>query len=195
MPLQLDLYTAEISIHEIALGGDPTAAHEASIYRTRHLFGCTQAIKQWFEAFFTIPIADLNGITTSLMLQLRHIMGLFYVLTTIDEPGWKKEDVFEMIDLYTTLDRLAESFSQVPAALSFRGDIEEVNYAEERWTHVANTVRTLRTIWSGQDERGSAAPGASTAAMGADPINLDGIDFDIPGLDWLMDPSLMTYTA
>lgn len=122
-------------------------------------------------------------------------MGLFYILTTIDEPGWKKEDVFEIANLYTTLDRLAENFSQVPAALSFRGDIEAVNYEEEWWTHVANTVRTLRTIWAGQDERGNAAPGASTAAMGGDPINLDGIDFDIPGLDWLMDPSLMAYTA
>lgn len=130
------------------------------------------------------------------MLQLRHIMGLLYTLTTIDEPGWKKADVFEIINLYTTLDRLAETFSQVPAALSFRGDIDAVNYEEEWWTHVASTVRTLRTIWAGQDERGNAAQGVTSAAMVGDgTINVEGIDFDIPGLDWLMDPSMMTYTV
>lgn len=122
-------------------------------------------------------------------------MGLLYILSTIDEPGWKKEDAFAIIDLYTMLDRLADAFSQVPAAIDFRGDIDTVNYEDHWWTHVASTVRTLRNIWSGQDGRGNVGLGATSAAAIGDTFNLEGMDFDIPGLDWLMDPVAMTYVG
>lgn len=131
-------------------------------------------------------------------------MGLLYVLTNIDEPGWTKEDAASIIDLYSMLDQLAENFAQVPAAIDFRGDIDTAGYEDHWWTHVANTVRTLRSLWAGQDERGNiAAAGggfSSSATAGAaatnvgDAINLEGMEFDIPGLDWLMDPAMMGFT-
>jgi hypothetical protein len=60
-------------------------------------------------------------------------------------------------------------------------------------------------LWSGQEERGNLALGgacslsastgaAGTAATTGDAINLEGMDFDIPGLDWLMDPAMMGFT-
>jgi hypothetical protein len=142
------------------------------------------------------------------MMQMRHVMGLLYVLTNIDEPGWTKADASSIIDLYTMLDQLSNNFAQVPAAIDFRGDIDTANYDDHWWTHVANTVRTLRNLWSGQEERGNLALGgacslsASTGAAGAagaatttgDAINLEGMEFDIPGLDWLMDPAMMGFT-
>ena len=32
------------------------------------------------------------------------------------------------------------------------------------------------------------------AANAGDAINLEGMEFDIPGLDWLMDPAMMGFT-
>ena len=134
-------------------------------------------------------------------------MGLLYVLSNIDEPGWTKADASSIIDLYTMLDQLVNNFAQVPAAIDFRGDIDTAGYDDHWWTHVANTVRTLRSLWSGQDEQGNLAMGgacsvgagagasaAGAATTGDASINLEGMDFDIPGLDWLMDPAMMGFT-
>ena len=138
---------------------------------------------------------------TSNMMQMRHVMGLLYVLSSIDEPGWTKADAASIIDLYTMLDQLANNFAQVPAAIDFRGDIDAATYDDHWWTHVANTVRTLRNLWAAQDERGNVTAGGVPASAGAgaavnagDTINLEGMDFDIPGLDWLMDPAMMGFT-
>jgi len=194
----LQLHAAEISIHELALYGDPTAVRSPNIHRTRHLYACTQAIKSWCDVFLSIPIPDINGMCTSNMMHMRLVMGLLYVLSNIDEPGWTKQDASSIIDLYTMLDQLANAFSQVPAAIDFRGDIDTANYDDHWWTHVANTVRTLRNLWSAQDERGNVASGvsaASSAAIAGDSINVEGMDFDIPGLDWLMDPALMAFSV
>jgi len=197
--VQLQLHAAEISINELALYGDPTAVRSPNIHRTRHLYACTQAIKAWCDVFLTVPIADINGMCTSNMMQMRHVMGLLYVLSSIDEPGWTKQDASSIIDLYTMLDQLANNFAQVPAAIDFRGDIDTAGYDDHWWTHVANTVRTLRNLWSAQDERANVAPGVSSSstasATAGDVINLDGMDFDIPGLDWLMDPAMIGFTV
>lgn len=192
--VQLQLHAAEIAINEIALYGDPTATvRQPNIHRTRHLYGCTQAIKEWCDVFLAIPVPDINGVTTSILMQMRHVMGLLYVLTTIDEPGWTKADASAIIDLCAMLDRLANTFSQVPAAIDFQGDIDTVNHEDHWWSHVASTVRTLSSIWAGQELRGDIAPGASSAANIGDTINLEGMDFDMSGLDWLMEPAMMNY--
>ena len=201
--VQLQLHAAEISINELALYGDPTAVRQPNIHRTRHLYACTQAIRSWCDTFLAIPIPDINGMCTSNMMQMRLVMGLLYVLPNIDEPGWTKADASSIIDLYTMLDQLANNFAQVPAAIDFRGDIDTAGYDDHWWTHVANTVRTLRSLWSGQDERGSlamgeacsAGAGTGGAATAGDAINVEGMDFDIPGLDWLMDPAMMGCTV
>ena len=196
--VQLQFHAAEISINELALYGDPTIVRLPNIHRTRHLHACTQAIKSWCDVFLATPVFDINGMCTSNMMQMRHVMGLLYVLSNIDEPGWTKADASSIIDLHTMLGQLASNFAQVPAAIDFRGDIDTANYDDHWWTHVANTVRTLRNLWAGQDERGNVAPGASstsiTGVAAGDAICLDGMDFDIPGLDWLMDPSMVGFT-
>lgn len=196
--VKLHLHAAEVSITEAALFGDPTITRHSSA-RTQYLYACTQAVKQWYEIFFSIPIRDINGVTTSTMMQMRHAIGLLYVLSTIDEPGWRKEEVSDIVNLYPTLDRLANVLSQVPAAVSEQQDIDSSDYADHWWTHVASTIRTMRTIWAGQDELGnSVVPELISAAFGdAGSSNnaVDGTELDFPGLDWLMDPALMSFAV
>jgi hypothetical protein len=192
----LQFHSAEISINEMALYGDPTATSQhPNMHRTRHLYACTKAIREWCTVFLAIPIADINGITTHHLMQMRHLLGLLYVLSNIDEPGWRKEDVFAIADIFTLLGSLADKFSQVPAAVNFQGDIDTVDYEDYWWTHVASTLRTLKGLWAGQDGCGDVAAGASSAAPMGEAISLEGIDFDLPGLDWLMDPVMMNYTV
>ena len=197
--VKLHLHAAEVSITEAALFGDPTITRHSSAHRTQYLYACTQAVKQWYEIFFSIPIRDINGVTTSTMMQMRHAIGLLYVLSTIDEPGWRKEEVSDIVNLYPTLDRLANVLSQVPAAVSEQQDIDSSDYADHWWTHVASTIRTMRTIWAGQDELGnSVVPELISAAFGdAGSSNnaVDGTELDFPGLDWLMDPALMSFAV
>jgi hypothetical protein len=197
--VKLHLHAAEVSITEAALFGDPTVTRHSSAHRTQYLYACTQAVKQWYEIFFSIPIRDINGVTTSTMMQMRHAIGLLYVLSTIDEPGWRKEEVSDIVNLYPTLDRLANVLSQVPAAVSEQQDIDSSDYADHWWTHVASTIRTMRTIWAGQDELGnSVVPELISAAFGdAGSSNnaVDGTELDFPGLDWLMDPALMSFAV
>lgn len=168
------------------------------MHRTQYLHACAQAVNQWYDVFFNIQVRDINGATTSMMMQMRHAIGLLYVLSTIDEPGWRKEDVADIVNLYVILDRLANILSQVPAAVSEQQDIDSYDYVDHWWTHVASTVRTLRTIWAGQDELGNrVAPELTSAPSGnvgtSNPM--DGLEYDLPGLDWLMDPSMMAFTV
>jgi hypothetical protein len=200
--VKLHLHAAEVSITEAALFGDPTVARHSSANRTQYLYACTQAVKQWYEVFFSIPIRDINGITTSTMMQMRHAIGLLYILSTIDEPGWRKEDTSEIVNLYPTLDRLANILSQIPAAVSGQqdADVDSADYADHWWTHVAGTIRTMRTIWAGQDELGnSVVPELISAAFGGDAGTsndaVDGTELDFPGLDWLMDPTMMSFAV
>jgi len=196
--VRLHLHAAEVSITEAALFGDPTIVRHSSVHRTQYLYACTQAVKQWYEVFFNIPVRDMNGVTTSTMMQMRHAIGLLYILSTIDEPGWRKEDVSDIVNLYPILDRLANALSQVPAAASEQHDLDSSDYADHWWTHVASTIRTMRTIWAGQDELGnSAMPELVSAAVGnAGTSNaVDGTELDFSGLDWLMDPTMMSFAV
>jgi hypothetical protein len=197
--VKLHLHAAEVSITEAALFGDPTVARHSSAHRTQYLYACTQAVKQWFEVFFSIPIHEINGVTTSTIMQMRHAIGLLYILSTIDEPGWRKEEVSEIVNLYPTLDRLANILSQIPAAVSEQQDVDSADYADHWWTHVAGTIRTMRTIWAGQDEFGnSVVPELISAPYGGDAATsnaVDGTELDFPGLDWLMDPAMMSFAV
>lgn len=129
---------------------------------------------------------------------MRHAIGLLYVLSTIDEPGWRKDDVSDIVSLYPTLDRLANVLSQVPAAVSEQQDIDSSDYADHWWTHVASTIRTMRAIWAGQDELGnSVVPELISAAFGDGGTSnaVDGTELDFSGLDWLMDPAMMSFAV
>lgn len=193
--VQLHLHAAEVSITEAALLGDPTIARNSSVHRTQYLYACAQAVKQWCEVFFSIQLRDINGATTSTMMQMRHGIGLLYILSTIDEPGWRREDTSSIVNLYPILDRLANVLSQVPAAVSEQHDVDSADYQDHWWTHVASSVRTLRTIWAGQDEAGnSVAQELTSATFGEASNGAEGMEFDLPGLDWLMDPAMMSFT-
>lgn len=187
--VKLQLHFAEMSLLEIALCGDPTRIEQASFQRTKYLYACVQATRQWYSTLFSIPVAEMKGATTSVIMQMRHALGLLYALSTIDEPGWRKEDLASTIELYPTLDRLADFLSRIPSA-GIDGD------DENWWGHVASTVKTLRSIWAGQDEDGRTAVTVPTpfnnAVEGSDVVaSLDGMYFDFPGLDWLIDPVMM----
>lgn len=155
-------------------------------------------MNQWYDALFSIQVREINGVTTSMMMQMRLALGLLYVLSTIDEPGWRKDDVAGIVNLYPILDRLANILSQVPAAVSEQDDINSCDYEDHWWIHVSATVRTLRTIWAGQDELGNrVAPELTSVPPGdAGTINpMLGMEYDLPGLDWLMDPSMLSFTV
>lgn len=185
--VRLQLHSAEMAITEIALNGDPTKIDQSSFQRTKFLYACMHAVKQWIDTLLSIPEVQMNGAPTSLLIQTRHAMGLLYALSTIDEPGWRKEDLASTIELFSTLDRLGDFFSRI----TFTADAEGTD--EHWWGHVASTVRTLRSIWSGQDDAGQnvtvPVPHSSNSTEGSGAV--DGMDFDFPGLDWLIDPAMM----
>lgn len=97
----------------------------------------------------------------------------------------------EFIGLYSILDRLGDLLSQVPAAIGAQRSIDAPNYEDHWWTHVSGTIRTLRALWSGNN----AVPGSNPVANGDAAAIGDGLEFDFPGLDWLMDPAMMAYTV
>lgn len=190
--MQLQLHAVEIALAEIALNGDPTVATRTSSRRFQYLYMSTQATKQWFETFLIIPVADMNGMPTSTLMQMRHALGFLFALSTVDEAEWTKKDMADTVGLYPILDRLASVLSQIPAAVSARGFSDAGECDDHWWTHVASTVRTLRSIWSGRDEHGDgAAPELAAFIPGDTRHSVETLDFDFPGLDWLVDPAMI----
>lgn len=191
--VQLQLHAVELSLAEVALNGDPTVDSRSSTRRFQYLYISTRAVNQWFETLFAIPVDEMNGIPTSTLMQMRHALGFLFALSTIDEPEWSKQDLVDTVGLYPILDRLASLLSQIPAAVSARGISDAGECEDHWWTHVASTVRTLRSIWSGRDEHGNrAAPELTSFVPGDARYPAEAMDFDLPGLDWLIDPAMLS---
>ncbi|KAK3068900.1 hypothetical protein LTR53_013178 [Teratosphaeriaceae sp. CCFEE 6253] len=150
--VQLHTFAAQLVINEVALSDDPLIREQfdamapPSWARLRHLHACVSAIKSWTDVFFSLRPVEIRGWPVTLMLQFRHCIGMLFILSTLDDPLWSKEDVRSTIDLTAIIERACNLFRSVADASGIDTDLEV--RGQDVWTHSAEKMHTLATNWA-----------------------------------------------
>ncbi|KAK3617826.1 hypothetical protein LTR56_025036 [Elasticomyces elasticus] len=186
---------AQIAINEVGLSGDPSLREQnvglalPNLTRVKQLHASLQAIRSWLEVFFWLPLNIVRGIPTSIILQMRHCMGILFVLSSLDDPSWNTADVRVSLDILVVIDRFSERFRSIARA----GGIDANGEAQghDVWTNSAERIQTLRSVWTDklraqqtaipQDSYASLTPATSVN----DAIFSNWDDLDFTNFDWL----------
>jgi hypothetical protein len=82
------------------------------------------AIERWFEVFHATPNALWIGTHFGTFTQYGHCTILLFKLSTLDEPGWDKNDVKKRADLLEILERLATRLDTIPQEFNLVDTVE-----------------------------------------------------------------------
>ncbi|KAK3640069.1 hypothetical protein LTR56_012044 [Elasticomyces elasticus] len=193
--LQLQGYAAQIAINEVGLSGDPSLKDPnvglalPNLTRVKQLYASLQAIRSWLEVFFSLPLNIVRGIPTSIILQMRHCMGMLFVLSSLDDPSWNTADVRASLDILVVIDRVSERFRSIAQA----GGIDANGEAQghDVWTNSAERIQTLRSVWADKlRAQQTAIPQNSYASLTPatsvnDAIFSNWDDLDFTNFDWV----------
>lgn len=118
-PVLLNLYATDIIIHETILHKPHSPSQQSlpDLQRLALLDSLLIAIERWFDVFLAVPNSQWIGTPFGSFSQYGHCAILLFKLTTLDEPGWDKEDVKRRADLLEILERLASRLETVPQDL------------------------------------------------------------------------------
>ena len=166
--LQLQIYSTELVIHEVALSKGDHFGPGPDLQRLDCLFSCLNAIRHWFEIFLTLPIAEYFGVSMAVCIQLAHCMIALYRLSTFECQEWDRSQVRNFANLSEILDRLISNFAQVKTTLELdQGILED----KDIFYVTSRTLSHIKTWW---DSKITAEP------VGPDSINLDESMGEVP---------------
>jgi hypothetical protein len=102
----------------------PTSTGLPDLQRLAGLESLLTAIERWFEVFHATPNALWIGTPFGTFTQYGHCTILLFKLSTLDEPGWDKNDVKKRADLLEILERLAARLSTIPQEFNLVDTVE-----------------------------------------------------------------------
>ncbi|KAI4098968.1 MAG: hypothetical protein L6R37_006216 [Teloschistes peruensis] len=117
--LLLEIYIAELSVHEIGFSQAQDELTGAFNLRFECLSGCLQAIKCWIDVFLTIPPTEYVGFSASIYAMMARCLVDLWRLSTCDYPEWDHDLVRETLDVSSVLEQTQKNFSQVKDAAGF----------------------------------------------------------------------------
>jgi hypothetical protein len=174
----MELYDAELRIHEIGLSQAPDIFSGQYNRRLECLCACLNAAKSWVEVFLSIPPAQYVGFSTSTYVNLMRCVVCIYRLATFEHPEWDRGLVQENLDVSLFMETMERNFSQVKEAAGL-----DLNGSEDMDTFsmVAARTRGIKMWW---DATTAPSMGSLDVASGAE-IG----DFPMEFLDdeWLRD--------
>ena len=181
----LHLYHSEIQIHEIGLSSAIDSTSPLTFQQLKSVCACNEAIKSWFEVFFSIPISAYIAFPSPIFTQLMTCLITLYRILTFDNPAWDKDAARQTADLIPIFDRVLANGEQAPKALgldnsgSLDGDV---------FTRSVKMLRTLRPAWEAKLRRNNpVAADAPTPQSNEDILLADSLPTDFSDNDWLMD--------
>lgn len=163
------LHATSLTIHEIALDHMPIIS---DFPRLDCLYASLDAIKSWFEVFFSIPPTAYVHLPFSIVSQLTHCLLVGYRLSTLEDPAWDTARARTNVDVLLVLDQVIENMAQV-IDQETNGDI---------LSGIANALRTMRVRWE-------ARLGSELVISNADQALFNGLSMDfLDNDDWLNIP-------
>ncbi|KAI2866845.1 hypothetical protein CBS147343_163 [Aspergillus niger] len=114
--LQMELYSAEMMIHEIGFSSDPTIFPRQSNQQFECLCACLQTIKSWTDNILALQPVEYVGLSCLMCANMARSFINLYRLTVCDYPVWDRKLVQETIDVSWVLETAAQRFTQVKDA-------------------------------------------------------------------------------
>ena len=165
--LLLELYNADLCIHEIALSQETHLFTFHFNQRFECLRACLQATKSWIDVFRSIPPTRYVGLSICTYAQLSRTFIILWRLSTCEYPEWDRSLVRETLDVPSILDEAQETFAQVRMAADLDRDVSQ---DADFFSIMAARLRSVKFLWD-----------AMSASM-ADPFDPSSRDdlIDIP---------------
>ncbi|KAK5988996.1 Transcription factor -like protein [Cladobotryum mycophilum] len=111
--------------------------------RIESMYAAVVAVKNWYEAFFSVPIPSFPGLPFNNYVGLAQMHSLLYNLTVAEDPLWDKDIVRSTADLLLYLDQTTDVFFKVDAVYGFKYEGEDSSI----FAKCARMLRNIRSVW------------------------------------------------
>lgn len=117
---QFYLHSTETAILECFLSRKPQqndrtgASH---FRRLQDLQSILDSVERWLALFLDMPLLYWTGVSVDTFAQFTHSLVVLLRLTTLEEPGWDREEVRGRVDVFDVLDRACEMVDRIPGEL------------------------------------------------------------------------------
>lgn len=75
------------------------------------------SVERWLSLFMNMPLVYWTGVSMDTFTQLTHSLVVLFRLTTLDEPGWNRDEVRKRADVFDILDRACDQIDRIPGEL------------------------------------------------------------------------------
>ncbi|KAL5333384.1 hypothetical protein BJX70DRAFT_381181 [Aspergillus crustosus] len=175
------IHSTTLAINELALTDTPilSITDPSDFQRLNSLHACLDAIKSWFNVFFSISPAAYTHLPFSIISQLMHCLGTLYRLSTLDDPAWDTANVRKSVDVLLILDQVIDQAMSLAVS---DGDV---------FSRRAQTLSSMKARWEAKLRSNVVLPAVSASAE--ETLNA-GFPVDLSGDDWISD-ILMNWNA
>ncbi|KAI0160957.1 putative C6 transcription factor [Hypoxylon sp. FL1284] len=154
------LHTANSNEPLLATPGNSSSANNAGYERVECLWRSVNAIKSWFEIFFTFSPQTTAGHSFLLRAQLARCIVILFRLSTLDDPSWDRQAVRNTVDFCLVLDRLCGKLDVASQEIGEQS-------GEDIYAQFSKLMRSFRG-WAAT-KIAPEEPPAAAAAAAADP--------------------------
>lgn len=138
-----------------------------------------QAIKNWYDVFFTVPVAEFGGFATSMYSQLIRCTTTLYRIISRDDFCWASCSVWTAPEVLSVLDHVIIQLDAA-FAMASSGSAEENPFCR-----AAHMFRSMRADWDKQLSLQQSPNDPVPSSFNAASLESMGIEFF--DNDWVMD--------
>jgi len=134
----LHLHSTTLTVNEVEFSKLPTLSNCSDFYRLEALYVSLNAVKSWFDIFFSIPTTAYVGFPFSIFSQLIHCLISLFKLSTLEDPAWDKGIVRETADVHSILNQIILNMQEANDWYNAEGGV---------FTKAAEAFGTIRSRW------------------------------------------------
>lgn len=110
--LLMKFYNTQAYVYEIGLSQTPALASlpNHDFQRLEHLHNCLQAVKNYFDTFFTMALSNFNWFSVPVYTQLTGCIMTLERLSNFQHPDWDLSYVRETVNFFSVMDKMIEVF-------------------------------------------------------------------------------------
>ncbi|CZT25367.1 uncharacterized protein RCC_11098 [Ramularia collo-cygni] len=158
--IHLQYLIADMHIAELALADLAESRGVSLSGRLEDLHRCVEALKAFFEVFFTVPSSVYFLIPFATFSHFAHALIVWKRLAAIDTEQWSLRSMVDQLNFNSILDELATRFEEPQqAALDLNGGLPIHNDSFSYWS---KRLRWLKQMYAARSDPATTRTGAET---------------------------------
>lgn len=164
-----------MTANEISVNKGPDIGEQGGFQRLESLYTCLNAIRSWFDIFFSIPAAEYIAFPLTIWSQFTRALLTAYLLTSLEDPGWNKDQVRNTVDLIQVAEQLSFNAGQAAALSSMNTSDTD----EDFYTMLAKKLKMLAEGWTARLGFTSTGTSAGLNKQAADESAIDFLSVEL----------------